>query len=42
MEPIAGRFNAQISAETGAATVAKNGVAVTIKPLDDGRTVHTH
>lgn len=35
MEPIAGRFNAQISAETGAATVAKNGVAVTIKPLDE-------
>ncbi len=35
MEPIAGRFNAQISAETGAATVVKNGVAVTIKPLDE-------
>ena len=35
MEPIAGRFNAQISADTGAATVAKNGVAVTIKPLDE-------
>ena len=35
MEPIAGRFNAQINAETGAATVAKNGVAVTIKPLDE-------
>lgn len=35
IEPIAGRFNAQISAETGAATVAKNGVAVTIKPLDE-------
>ncbi|MYB93560.1 hypothetical protein F4054_09810 [Candidatus Poribacteria bacterium] len=35
MEPIAGRFNAQISAETGAATVIKNGVAVTIKPLDE-------
>ena len=35
IEPIAGRFNAQINAETGAATVAKNGVAVTIKPLDE-------
>ena len=35
IEPIAGRFNAQISAETGAATVAKNGVAVTIKSLDE-------
>ena len=35
MEPIAGRFNAEISAETGAATVAKNGVAVTLKPLDE-------
>ena len=35
MEPISGRFNAQINAETGAATVAKNGVAVTIKPLDE-------
>ncbi len=35
MEPIAGRFNAQINAETGAATVVKNGVAVTIKPLDE-------
>jgi hypothetical protein len=35
MEPIAGRFNAQINAETGAATVAKNGVAVTLKPLDE-------
>ena len=35
MEPIAGRFNAQINAETGAATVVKKGVAVTIKPLDE-------
>ncbi len=35
MEPITGRFNAEINAETGAATVVKNGVAVTIKPLDE-------
>lgn len=34
MEPIAGRFNAQINVETGAATVAKKGVAITLKPLD--------
>ena len=35
MEPITGRFNAKIDAETGAATVVKNGVAVTLKPLDE-------
>ena len=35
MEPITGRFNAEIDAETGAATVVKNGVAVTLKPLDE-------
>ena len=35
MEPIVGRFNAQIDPETGAATVEKNGIAVTIKPFDE-------
>ena len=35
MEPIVGRFNAQIDPETGAATVVKKGVAVTIEPLDE-------
>ena len=35
MEPVAERFNAQIDPETGAATVVKKGVAVTIKPLDE-------
>ena len=35
IEPIAGRFNAHIDMETGAATVLKEGVAVTIKPLDE-------
>ena len=35
MEPIAGRFNAHINPETGAATVEKNGIAVTIKPFDE-------
>lgn len=35
MEPIAGRFNAHIDTETGAATVEKKGVAVTIEPLDE-------
>ena len=35
MEPITGRFNAETDAETGAATVLKNGVAVTLKPLDE-------
>ena len=35
MEPIEGRFNAQIDPETGAATVLKKGVAVTIEPLDE-------
>jgi len=35
MEPIAGRFNAHINPETGAATVEKKGVAVTIKPFDE-------
>ena len=35
MEPIAGRFNVKIDAETGAATVVKKGVAVTVKPLDE-------
>ena len=35
MEPITGRFNAKIDTETGAATVVKNGVAVTLKPLDE-------
>ena len=35
MEPIAGRFDARIDVETGAATVEKKGVAVTIKPLDE-------
>ena len=42
IEPIAGRFNAHIDMETGAATVLKDGVAVTIKPLDETRTVLTH
>lgn len=35
MEPIVGRFNAQIDPETGAATVEKKGIAVTIKPFDE-------
>ena len=35
MEPIAGRFNAQIDSETGAATVEKKGITVTIKPFDE-------
>jgi hypothetical protein len=35
MEPIAGRFNAKIDSETGAATVEKKGVAVTIESLDE-------
>lgn len=35
MEPIAGRFNVQIDSETGAATVEKKGIAVTIKPFDE-------
>ena len=35
MEPVKGRFNAHIDVETGAATVLKEGVAVTIKPLDE-------
>ncbi|MCE2414236.1 hypothetical protein J4G07_09545 [Candidatus Poribacteria bacterium] len=35
MEPIVGRFNAQINPETGAATVEKKGIAVTIKPFDE-------
>lgn len=35
MEPIAERFNAHIDPETQAATVEKNGVAVTIEPLDE-------
>ena len=35
MEPIAGRFNAQIDPETGAATVEKKGIALTIKPFDE-------
>lgn len=35
MEPVAGRFNAHIDPETGAATVEKNGVAVTLKPFDE-------
>ena len=35
MEPIAGRFNAHIDPESGAATVEKNGIAVTIKPFDE-------
>ena len=35
MEPIAGRFNAQIDPESGAATVEKEGIAVTIKPFDE-------
>ena len=35
MEPIVGRFNAQIDSETGSATVAKKGIAVTIKPFDE-------
>lgn len=35
MEPIVGRFNAQIDPETGAATVEKRGIAVTIKPFDE-------
>ena len=35
IEPIAERFNAQINPETGAATVVKNGVAVSIRPIDE-------
>ena len=35
LEPIEGRFNAHIDVETGAATVLKEGVAVTLKPLDE-------
>lgn len=35
MEPVVGRFNAQVNPETGAATVEKNGIAVTIKPFDE-------
>ena len=35
MEPITERFNVQIDPETGAATVVKKGVAVTIEPLDE-------
>ena len=35
IEPIAGRFNAQIDPETGTATVEKKGIAVTIKPIDE-------
>ena len=35
MEPVDGRFNVQIDPETGAATVEKKGVAVTIEPLDE-------
>ena len=35
MEPIAGRFDAQIDPETGAATVEKKGITVTIKPFDE-------
>ena len=35
MEPIVERFNVQIDPETGAATVVKKGVAVTIYPLDE-------
>ena len=35
MEPVPERFNAQIDPETGAATVVKKGVAVTIKPIDE-------
>lgn len=35
MEPIVGRFNAHIDTETGAATVEKKGIAVTIKPFDE-------
>ena len=35
MEPIAGRFNARINPETGAALVVKAGVAVSIRPVDE-------
>lgn len=35
MEPVAGRFNAQVNPETGASTVEKNGIAVTVKPFDE-------
>ena len=35
LEPIEGRFDAHIDVETGAATVLKEGVAVTLKPLDE-------
>ena len=35
MEPVEGRFNAQIDPETAAATVEKKGVAVTIEPVDE-------
>ncbi len=35
LEPIAGHFDAHIDPETGAATVEKSGIAVTIKPFDE-------
>ena len=35
IEPIAERFNVQINPETGAAMVVKEGVAVSIKPIDE-------
>ena len=35
MEPVAGRFNAQVNPETGAATVEKKGITVTLKPFDE-------
>ena len=35
MEPVEGRFDAQIDPETAAATVEKKGVAVTIEPIDE-------
>ena len=35
MEPIAERFNARINPETGAAVVVKDGVAVSIKPINE-------
>ncbi len=35
MEPVEGRFDAKIDIETAAATVEKEGVAVTIEPIDE-------
>ncbi len=35
MEPVAEHFNTKVHPETGAATVVKKGVAVTLEPLDE-------